>query len=79
MEWPRSPSIKAQGHSKWVCNSAVVLDVSVEREACCLKLAPTASVMVMLALAVVLSDVPGFTLEDFAKYHLAEQLGRTLL
>ena len=76
-------SMTGQGHSTLAQNSAVVLDVSVEREACPLELAPTASTTVMLALgdalAMVLLDVRGFTREDFAKYHPAGQLGRTLL
>ena len=63
--------------------SAVVLDVSVEREACPLALAPTSSTTVMLAmgdaLAMVLLEARGFTREDFARYHPAGRLGRTLL
>lgn len=63
--------------------SAVVLDVNVEREACPLELAPTASTTVMLALgdalAMVLLEARGFTREDFARYHPAGRLGRTLL
>ncbi|MEI6715532.1 MAG: KpsF/GutQ family sugar-phosphate isomerase [Verrucomicrobiota bacterium] len=63
--------------------SAVVLDTNVEREACPLELAPTSSTTVMLALgdalAMVLLEVRGFTREDFARYHPAGRLGRTLL
>jgi arabinose-5-phosphate isomerase len=63
--------------------SALVLDVNVEREACPLELAPTASTTVMLALgdalAMVLLEARGFTREDFARFHPAGQLGRTLL
>lgn len=63
--------------------SEVVLDVHVEREACPLELAPTSSTTVMLALgdalAMVLLEARGFTREDFARYHPAGRLGRTLL
>jgi arabinose-5-phosphate isomerase len=61
----------------------VVLDVSVEREACPLNLAPTTSTTVMLALmdalAVSVMRVREFTHEDFALYHPAGSLGRRLL
>jgi arabinose-5-phosphate isomerase len=64
-------------------NSELVLDVSVEREACPLELAPTSSTTVMLALgdalAMVLLEARGFGREDFAKYHPAGKIGRTLL
>ena len=63
--------------------SHVVLDTSVEQEACPLNLAPTSSTTVMLvlgdALAMVLLEARGFTREDFARYHPAGRLGRTLL
>jgi arabinose-5-phosphate isomerase len=76
-------SMTGQSGSTLARQSAVVLDVSVEREACPLELAPTASTTVMLALgdalAMVLLDARGFTREDFAKFHPAGQLGRTLL
>ena len=80
---PALARMTGRGSSTLAQNSAVVLDVSVEREACPLELAPTASTTVMLALgdalAMVLLDARGFTKEDFAKYHPAGQLGRTLL
>jgi arabinose-5-phosphate isomerase len=64
-------------------NCHVHLDVSVEREACPLTLAPTSSTTVMLvlgdALAMVLLEARGFTREDFARYHPGGRLGRTLL
>jgi arabinose-5-phosphate isomerase len=63
--------------------SHVVLDVSVEQEACPLNLAPTCSTTVMLvlgdALAMVLLEARGFTKEDFARFHPGGKLGRTLL
>jgi arabinose-5-phosphate isomerase len=64
-------------------NSELVLDVGVEREACPLELAPTSSTTVMLALgdalAMVLLEARGFERQDFAKYHPAGKIGRTLL
>jgi arabinose-5-phosphate isomerase len=61
----------------------VVLDVSVEKEACPLGLAPTSSTTVTLAmgdaLAVALLEASGFTAEDFALSHPAGALGRRLL
>ncbi|ROR16279.1 arabinose-5-phosphate isomerase [Comamonas sp. BIGb0124] len=61
----------------------IVLDSSVEREACPLNLAPTASTTAQLALgdalAVVLLDVRGFGKDDFARSHPGGALGRRLL
>ncbi len=61
----------------------VVLDSSVEQEACPLNLAPTASTMAQLALgdalAVALLDARGFRPEDFARSHPGGALGRQLL
>lgn len=55
----------------------------VPREACPLKLAPTASTTAALALgdalAMVLLEARGLTRNDFAKYHPAGNLGRILL
>jgi len=63
--------------------SDVVLDVSVTQEACPHNLAPTSSTTTMLALgdalAMVLLEERGFTREDFARFHPAGQLGRSLL
>jgi len=59
------------------------LDVSVEKEACPLGLAPTASTTASLAmgdaLAVALLDRRGFTEQDFARSHPGGRLGRRLL
>ncbi len=59
------------------------LDVGVEKEACPLGLAPTASTTAALAmgdaLAVALLEARGFTEEDFARSHPAGSLGRRLL
>ncbi|CAM3627908.1 KpsF/GutQ family sugar-phosphate isomerase [Paracidovorax anthurii] len=61
----------------------LVLDCSVEREACPLNLAPTASTTAQLAmgdaLAVALLDARGFHSEDFARSHPGGALGRKLL
>lgn len=59
------------------------LDTSVDREACPLGLAPTASTAAQLAmgdaLAVALLEARGFTSEDFARAHPGGALGRRLL
>jgi arabinose-5-phosphate isomerase len=64
-------------------NSDIVLDVSVQREACPLGLAPTSSTTTMLvlcdALAMVLLEARGFREDDFARYHPGGSLGRALL
>lgn len=61
----------------------IVLDCAVEREACPLNLAPTASTTAALAmgdaLAVALLEARGFTAEDFALSHPGGKLGRKLL
>jgi arabinose-5-phosphate isomerase len=61
----------------------VFLDVNIEQEACPLNLAPTSSTTVMLALgdalAMVLLEARGFNKEDFAKFHPAGMIGRSLL
>jgi arabinose-5-phosphate isomerase len=59
------------------------LDCGVEKEACPLNLAPTASTTAQLALgdalAVALLDARGFKAEDFARSHPGGALGRKLL
>ncbi len=63
-------------------SSDVALDCSVEREACGLNLAPTASTTTMLALgdalAVAVSVRKGFRAEDFAELHPGGKLGKRL-
>ena len=63
--------------------SDVCLDVSVDKEACPLNLAPTASTTATLAmgdaLAVAVLESRGFTSEDFARSHPGGVLGRRLL
>lgn len=64
-------------------NAHVVLDVSVQREACNNNLAPTSSTTATLvmgdALAVALATVRNFQAEDFARFHPGGSLGRKLL
>ena len=64
-------------------HAEVVLDTSVEKEACPLNLAPTASTTAQIALgdalAVALLDARGFKEEDFARSHPGGSLGRKLL
>ncbi|HEY7774813.1 MAG TPA: KpsF/GutQ family sugar-phosphate isomerase [Marinagarivorans sp.] len=61
----------------------IVLDASVEKEACPLNLAPTASTTVAMvmgdALAVALLEARQFTRDDFARSHPGGTLGRRLL
>ena len=63
--------------------SDIHLDVSVEREACPLGLAPTASTTAALALgdalAIALLRARGFDEDDFARSHPGGRLGRRLL
>jgi arabinose-5-phosphate isomerase len=63
--------------------ASVNIDVAVEKEACPLDLAPTASTTAALAmgdaLAISLLEVRGFTSDDFARSHPGGKLGRRLL
>ncbi|HWR37224.1 MAG TPA: KpsF/GutQ family sugar-phosphate isomerase [Clostridia bacterium] len=60
----------------------IALDCSIDKEACSLGLAPTASTTTMLALgdalAVALSEKRGFREEDFANLHPGGKLGKKL-
>src|SRR5207248_7673601 len=60
----------------------VALDCSVDKEACSLGLAPTASTTTMLALgdalALALAERRGFKEEDFANLHPGGKLGKRL-
>jgi arabinose-5-phosphate isomerase len=64
-------------------HASLVLDSGVEKEACPLNLAPTASTAAQMALgdalAVALLDARGFREEDFARSHPGGALGRRLL
>ena len=61
----------------------IILDTSVEKEACTLDLAPTASTTATLAmgdaLAVSLLESRGFNAQDFAELHPGGSLGKKLL
>jgi arabinose-5-phosphate isomerase len=63
--------------------ASVNIHVGVEKEACPLDLAPTASTTAALAmgdaLAISLLEVRGFTADDFARSHPGGKLGRRLL
>lgn len=63
--------------------ASVCLDIGVQEEACPLKLAPTSSSTVTLALGDALAMAAlkkkGFREEDFAEYHPGGKLGRRLL
>jgi arabinose-5-phosphate isomerase len=87
------PALKRQGitvismvgniDSALAKDADVVLDASVEKEACPLNLAPTASTTVAMvmgdALAVALLEARQFTRDDFARSHPGGTLGRRLL
>jgi arabinose-5-phosphate isomerase len=76
-------SMTGTPQSELAQESDIHLDVSVEKEACPLGLAPTASTTASLAmgdaLAVALLDRRGFTEQDFARSHPGGRLGRRLL
>lgn len=79
------PLIALTGNSQSTLarQAEVNLDVSVEKEACPLGLAPTSSTTAALAmgdaLAIALLQARGFTEEDFARSHPGGSLGRRLL
>lgn len=62
--------------------SDIVLDTSVDKEACPIKLAPTSSTTVQMALgdalAVCLMELSGFRAHDFARFHPGGSLGKNL-
>lgn len=70
-------------HSTLADKSDVVLDISVEKEACPLNKAPTASTTVTLAMgdaiAVCLLKKRGFSKEDFLMFHPSGALGKGIL
>ena len=70
-------------HSTLAREADAHLDASVDKEACPLNLAPTASTTAALALgdalAVALLDARGFSADDFARTHPGGSLGRRLL
>ncbi len=76
-------AITGNGRSALARNSNLVLNTFVEREACPLNLAPTASTTVAMALgdalAVALVEKRGFKPADFARLHPGGSLGKKLL
>ena len=87
------PAIKRNGNlfiamcgkadSTLVKNADFFLDISVDKEACSLQLAPTSSTTATLAmgdaLAMALMDERNFQPQDFAMFHPGGSLGRKLL
>ncbi len=75
-------SIIGNIHSTLAGQSDIVLDASVDKEACPLNLAPTTSTTVALsigdALAMTLMQSKGLTEKDFAENHPAGRLGKRL-
>ena len=69
--------------SSLACIADAIIDISVQKEACPLGLAPTSSTTATLvmgdALAIVLLEARGFTADDFARIHPGGSLGRRLL
>lgn len=63
-------------------NSDIVINTTVEQEACPINLAPTSSTTAQMvmgdALAVCLMELKGFNSSDFAKYHPGGTLGKKL-
>ncbi|MGQ0708909.1 MAG: KpsF/GutQ family sugar-phosphate isomerase [Rhodoferax sp.] len=76
-------AMSANGDSTMARHADVWLDSTVDKEACPLNLAPTASTTAQMALgdalAVALLDLRGFKAEDFARSHPGGALGRKLL
>ena len=76
-------AMTSDGDSTLARHADVFLNSSVEKEACPLNLAPTASTTAQLALgdalALALLDARGFKAEDFARSHPGGALGRKLL
>ncbi len=76
-------ALTGKSHSPLAQSANVHIDVSVEKEACPLGLAPTSSTTTALvmgdALAIALLESRGFTAEDFALSHPGGNLGRRLL
>ena len=79
------PIIAITGRKKSILSkeSDIFLDASVEKEACTLNLAPTASTAAALAigdaLAVALLEYRGFKSDDFAKNHPGGTIGKRLV
>lgn len=76
-------AMTGKSHSPLGLAAKAVLDISVEREACPMRLAPTSSTVNTLmmgdALAMAVMQARGFNEEDFARSHPAGALGARLL
>jgi len=76
-------AMTGNNQSTMALHADIWIDTAVEKEACPLNLAPTASTTAQLAmgdaLAVALLDARGFRAEDFARSHPGGALGRKLL
>jgi arabinose-5-phosphate isomerase len=76
-------AMTGNGQSSMAQHADLWLDSAVDKEACPLNLAPTASTTAQMALgdalAVALLDARGFRAEDFARSHPGGALGRKLL
>jgi len=76
-------AVTGDARSTLAAESDIHLDAAVEKEACPMNLAPTASTTAVLALgdalAVALLEARGFGSEDFALHHPGGALGRRLL
>lgn len=76
-------SMTGNANSNLAREADINIDVSVEKEACPLGLAPTSSTTASLAMgdamAIALLEARGFTAEDFALSHPGGSLGRRLL
>ncbi|RKZ75877.1 MAG: D-arabinose 5-phosphate isomerase [Gammaproteobacteria bacterium] len=76
-------SLTGNSYSTLAKAATINIDVSVEKEACPLGLAPTSSTTAALvmgdALAIALLEAKGFSAEDFARSHPGGRLGRRLL
>ena len=79
------PTIAMTGNPKssMATYATLHLDISVEKEACPLGLAPTSSTTAALvmgdAIAITLLEARGFEAKDFARYHPGGALGKRLL
>ncbi|MDT8438203.1 MAG: KpsF/GutQ family sugar-phosphate isomerase [Wenzhouxiangellaceae bacterium] len=76
-------AMTGNANSRLATHADIHLDTAVDREACPLGLAPTASTAAQLAmgdaLAIALLEARGFTEQDFARSHPGGKLGKQLL
>lgn len=75
-------AMTGNSRSKLAEYAHIILNTAVEKEACPIKLAPTSSTTVQMALgdalAVCLMELNGFKEDDFAKFHPGGSLGKNL-